>query len=213
MCPPHICQCVCHEKKSSCSPNGEHLHHHPVQFSDTMMMDEASEKRKKYHHNTMNVMPNNNNPYPSTPSNLQFNEILLNDDPYSARNYQPTVSVRSEPQPYYSGMNFLPMDMTNNNGGDYRMNIISPDDDLMNSPSPSQLDGAYKDMIQIPNYTICRKRRKKSEKKWRKMSSELFREMLEYERMHPDVRQNELQSIFNVNRSTYWRWKKKYMLS
>jgi len=41
------------------------------------------------------------------------------------------------------------------------------------------------------------------------MSSELFREMLEYERMHPDVRQNELQSIFNVNRSTYWRWKKK----
>jgi len=46
-------------------------------------------------------------------------------------------------------------------------------------------------------------------KKWRKMNLELFSKMLEYEKDNPDVKQSDLEQIFNVNRSTYWRWKKK----
>jgi len=46
--------------------------------------------------------------------------------------------------------------------------------------------------------------------KWKKMNYELFNEMLVYEKNHPQVKQSDLQEIFNVNRSTYWRWKKKY---
>jgi len=41
------------------------------------------------------------------------------------------------------------------------------------------------------------------------MNLELFYKMLEYEKDNPDVKQSDLEQIFNVNRSTYWRWKKK----
>jgi len=47
-------------------------------------------------------------------------------------------------------------------------------------------------------------------KKWRKMNLELFYKMLEYEKDNPDVKQSDLEQIFNVNRSTYWRWKKNF---
>jgi len=49
-------------------------------------------------------------------------------------------------------------------------------------------------------------------KKWRKMNLELFYKMLEYEKDNPDVKQSDLEQIFNVNRSTYWRWKKKHSI-
>jgi len=45
---------------------------------------------------------------------------------------------------------------------------------------------------------------------WQKMTEELFKKMLEYEKENPNVKQSDLQKLFNVNRSTYWRWKKRY---
>jgi hypothetical protein len=47
---------------------------------------------------------------------------------------------------------------------------------------------------------------------WKKMTKELFTQMLEYEKLNPNVKQCDLQRVFNVNRSTYWRWKKQYNL-
>eukprot|EP01129_Flabellula_baltica_P005265 TRINITY_DN1891_c0_g1_i1.p1 TRINITY_DN1891_c0_g1~~TRINITY_DN1891_c0_g1_i1.p1 ORF type:complete len:276 (+),score=37.65 TRINITY_DN1891_c0_g1_i1:46-828(+) len=48
---------------------------------------------------------------------------------------------------------------------------------------------------------------------WKKMDLELFRKMVAYEQEHPNVKQADLQRLFNVNRSTYWRWKKKYNMA
>lgn len=47
-------------------------------------------------------------------------------------------------------------------------------------------------------------------KKWTKINEEILKEMLEYERKHPHVKQKELEDIFKVNRTTYWRWKNQY---
>jgi len=52
--------------------------------------------------------------------------------------------------------------------------------------------------------------KKSKQRKWNKMTIDMFNKMLEYEKVHPDVKQCDLQKIFNVNRSTYWRWKKKF---
>lgn len=52
---------------------------------------------------------------------------------------------------------------------------------------------------------------KKRVSKWNKLTSDLFKTMIEYERKNPNVKQCELENIFNINRSTYWRWKKKYL--
>jgi len=45
---------------------------------------------------------------------------------------------------------------------------------------------------------------------WHKMTDELFKKMCDYERDHPNIKQSDLQKLFNVNRSTFWRWKKRY---
>jgi len=47
---------------------------------------------------------------------------------------------------------------------------------------------------------------------WTKMTKEIFDQMVEYEKGHSNIKQCELEKIFNVNRSTYWRWKKQYNL-
>jgi len=44
------------------------------------------------------------------------------------------------------------------------------------------------------------------------MTKELFHKMVEYEKKHENIKQCELERMFNVNRSTYWRWKKQYNL-
>jgi len=67
---------------------------------------------------------------------------------------------------------------------------------------------------QKKNRIVCSEPKSKKTKKraprnnWKKMTKELFYQMVEYERDHPNVKQCDLQKIFNVNRSTYWRWKK-----
>jgi len=53
-------------------------------------------------------------------------------------------------------------------------------------------------------------RRRGPRNNWNKMTKILFDEMVNYERKNPDIKQSELQRLFNVNRSTYWRWKKQY---
>jgi len=45
---------------------------------------------------------------------------------------------------------------------------------------------------------------------WKKMTKELFNQMVDYEKQHPNIKQCDLQRLFNVNRSTYWRWKKQF---
>jgi len=44
---------------------------------------------------------------------------------------------------------------------------------------------------------------------WQKMTEDLFKKMLDYEKDNPNVKQSDLQKLFNVNRSTFWRWKKR----
>jgi len=54
--------------------------------------------------------------------------------------------------------------------------------------------------------------KKRTKSQWTKMSKELFDKMVEYEKKHGNIKQCEMERIFNVNRSTYWRWKKQYNL-
>jgi len=44
---------------------------------------------------------------------------------------------------------------------------------------------------------------------WQKMTDDLYKKISDYEKDHPNIKQSDLQKLFNVNRSTYWRWKKK----
>jgi len=41
------------------------------------------------------------------------------------------------------------------------------------------------------------------------LDDNIFHQMLLFETENPGVRQSELERIFNVNRATYWKWKKK----
>jgi hypothetical protein len=55
--------------------------------------------------------------------------------------------------------------------------------------------------------------KKENKKKWRKMSQELFNQIVEFEKKNPNIKQCEIEKIFLVNRSTYWRWKKRLLHS
>jgi len=55
---------------------------------------------------------------------------------------------------------------------------------------------------------INKKRSPKST--WTKMTKEIFNEMVEFEKDHPHIKQCDLEKYFNVNRSTYWRWKRNF---
>eukprot|EP01130_Rhizamoeba_saxonica_P007187 TRINITY_DN289_c0_g1_i1.p1 TRINITY_DN289_c0_g1~~TRINITY_DN289_c0_g1_i1.p1 ORF type:complete len:150 (-),score=26.50 TRINITY_DN289_c0_g1_i1:123-572(-) len=59
---------------------------------------------------------------------------------------------------------------------------------------------------------IKRISRVSARKKWRKMSHPLLIEMYQYEKSHPGVSKKKIESLFNVHRSTYWRWKNKFNL-
>jgi len=52
------------------------------------------------------------------------------------------------------------------------------------------------------------KRRKIS---WKRMNPTLFQEIFQWETNQPKVKQSQIEKKFNVNRSTYYRWKKKYL--
>jgi len=54
--------------------------------------------------------------------------------------------------------------------------------------------------------------KKRIKRCWTKMTKEIFHQMVEYEKKHENIKQCELERMFNVNRSTYWRWKKQYHL-
>jgi len=61
----------------------------------------------------------------------------------------------------------------------------------------------------------CHKRDRSMNRKvqWKKMTPELFQEIYQWEKTQSRVKQNQIQSRFQVNRSTYYRWKKKYLLA
>jgi hypothetical protein len=65
--------------------------------------------------------------------------------------------------------------------------------------------GDYKGLMEIKK--IISKGNNK--KKWRKLTQELFDQIVDFEKNNPDIKQCEIEKIFLVNRSTYWRWKKK----
>jgi len=50
-----------------------------------------------------------------------------------------------------------------------------------------------------------------NKKKWRKMTQELFNQILDFEKKNPNIKQCEIEKLFLVNRSTYWRWKKRLL--
>jgi len=50
-----------------------------------------------------------------------------------------------------------------------------------------------------------------NKKKWRKMTQDLFNQILDFEKKNPNIKQCEIEKLFLVNRSTYWRWKKRLL--
>jgi hypothetical protein len=46
---------------------------------------------------------------------------------------------------------------------------------------------------------------------WKRMNPTLFQEIFQWETNQPKVKQSQIEKKFNVNRSTYYRWKKKYL--
>jgi len=46
---------------------------------------------------------------------------------------------------------------------------------------------------------------------WKRMNPTLFKEIFQWETNQPKVKQSQIEKKFNVNRSTYYRWKKKYL--
>jgi len=56
---------------------------------------------------------------------------------------------------------------------------------------------------------IKRIKKRSPKNNWQKMTDDLFKKMIQFEKDNPHIRQSDIQKIFNINRSTYWRWKKK----
>jgi len=74
---------------------------------------------------------------------------------------------------------------------------------IMN-PEASKAKGVTK-----PKSRVKRVSKLSHRKTWRKMTPELFAEISEWEKgQNRAVKQVEFEQIFNVNRSTYYRWKK-----
>jgi hypothetical protein len=46
---------------------------------------------------------------------------------------------------------------------------------------------------------------------WKRMNPTLFQEIFQWESTQSRVKQSQIEKKFNVNRSTYYRWKKKYL--
>lgn len=61
----------------------------------------------------------------------------------------------------------------------------------------------------------CHKRDRSMNRKvqWKKMTPELFHEIYQWEKTQSRVKQCQIQTKFHVNRSTYYRWKKKYLIN
>jgi hypothetical protein len=81
------------------------------------------------------------------------------------------------------------------------------DDNLcINEPVTLTYKETIKDGLAIKK--IIKKMPSKSS--WTKMTKDILNEMVDFERDHPQVKQCDLEKYFNVNRSTYWRWKRNY---
>eukprot|EP01130_Rhizamoeba_saxonica_P004141 TRINITY_DN1706_c0_g1_i2.p1 TRINITY_DN1706_c0_g1~~TRINITY_DN1706_c0_g1_i2.p1 ORF type:complete len:312 (+),score=58.62 TRINITY_DN1706_c0_g1_i2:110-1045(+) len=59
---------------------------------------------------------------------------------------------------------------------------------------------------------LKRVQRVSARKKWGKMSYPLLMEMYEFEQNNPKVTKKEIERMFDIHRSTYWRWKNKFNL-
>jgi len=85
-----------------------------------------------------------------------------------------------------------------------------PDKDLKKPEINNDIEEIDKKNNNKPINNVIKKRKRTLKNNWNKMTEALFKQMLEYEKQHPDIKQCELQKVFNINRSTYWRWKKKF---
>lgn len=61
--------------------------------------------------------------------------------------------------------------------------------------------------------TITKKNNVKKRHRWTKLTTKLFYNMVEFERNNSEIKKCEIEKLFNVNRSTYWRWKKVHNIS
>jgi len=72
------------------------------------------------------------------------------------------------------------------------------------NPEAAKVKGVSK-----PKSRVKRVSKLSHRKTWRKMTPELFAEISVWEKnQNRPVKQIEFEQIFNVNRSTYYRWKK-----
>lgn len=91
---------------------------------------------------------------------------------------------------------------------------LHPNQHNQNSTSPVGFEDPNKEQFDSQTQHTTEDQPKDNRpKKWVKLDQEIFNKMLRYELEHPGIRQNELEGIFNVNRSTYWRWKKNHGLN
>jgi len=76
------------------------------------------------------------------------------------------------------------------------------DDNRINPHHPK------KNKVVIGDSKMIKIKKRAPRNNWKKMTKEIFGQMVDYEKQHPNVKQCDLQRLFNVNRSPYWRWKK-----
>eukprot|EP01130_Rhizamoeba_saxonica_P016529 TRINITY_DN7660_c0_g1_i1.p1 TRINITY_DN7660_c0_g1~~TRINITY_DN7660_c0_g1_i1.p1 ORF type:complete len:162 (+),score=25.17 TRINITY_DN7660_c0_g1_i1:291-776(+) len=69
---------------------------------------------------------------------------------------------------------------------------------------------SFKRTLKTPR--IKRVSKVSSRKSWSKMSYPLLIQMYEYEQNNPDTTKKQMEKLFNIHRSTYWRWKNKFSL-
>jgi len=74
------------------------------------------------------------------------------------------------------------------------------------------LTGLQKRRVRTGDRKMKRIPFKSPNKSWQRMTSELFQQMLQYEADNPGCKQSELEEIFKVNRSTFYRWKRRYQI-
>jgi len=129
-------------------------------------------------------------------------------------------SILEETQPYYDYVDQLlekpvvpelalsPSLMSEFNDGDNKDNEKIMTRSERNQVKTKERDSPFQD--EGTKDKLINK--KKSKSSWTKMNKELFLKMVDFEKKHGNVKQCEMERIFNVNRSTYWRWKKQYNL-
>lgn len=102
------------------------------------------------------------------------------------------------------------------NGPDWHEGHPYPENSLLRflleyeEPSLKKMRNEKKDEGFIIDPKQKKNKKRIYKRQYNKMTEKIYNEILEYERKHPDIKRTELEKIFNINRTTYWAWKKRY---